>query len=246
MLKIMIVDDDTLSLDITKQALELFPEAAVVSTVVSGMEAIAYITKNPVDLVLLDIEMDEMSGFELASYLHSHYPDVSYVFVTGHSDFALDGYSYQPLSFLIKPISISRLERVLELAEEKRQMKSKPTPFEKQIGLHVDSKLEIINISDVVYLETSRRKVRVVCKDGRVLMTTETLKKLYQVFEEYGFFRSHQSFVVQIALIESISADMFRRTYLIKLKGVKEEIPLSRDNYATLRSILEQRGIKIF
>ncbi len=246
MLKILLVDDDAISMKTIKQALELFPEASVAGTAASGMEAIAYIRKNPIDLVLLDIEMDEMNGFEVASYLHSHYPDIQYVFVTGHTDFALGGYNYQPLSFLIKPISISRLEKVLKLAEEKRYAESKQNPPEKQIGLHVDSRLEIINVSDVAYFKTSGRKVRVVCTDGRVLETTETLKKLYQVFEDYGFYRSHQSFVIQLALIESISSDMFHRSYLMKLKGIKEEIPLSRDNYSTLRSILEQRGIKIF
>lgn len=246
MLRVLLVDDDSVSLKITRQALELFPEAVVEGTAASGMEAIAYIRENQVDLVFLDIEMEQMSGFEVAAYLHNNYPDVQYVFVTGHTDFALDGYNYQPLSFLIKPISISRLERVLELAKEKCQAKSEKNPSKKQIGLHVDSRLEIINISDVIYFETSGRKVRIVCKNGRTLETTESLKKLYQVFEEYGFYRSHQSVVVQIALIESISSDMFHRSYLIKLKGIKEEVPLSRDNYATLRSILEQRGIRIF
>ncbi len=246
MLKILLVDDDAGSTKITRQALELFSEVSVVGTAASGMEAIEYIRKNPIDLVLLDIEMDEMNGFELASYLHSHFPDIQYVFVTGHTDFALSSYDYQPLSFLIKPISISRLERVLELAEEKFQKKTVRESPEKQIGIHVDSRLEIINISDIAYLETVGRKVQVTCKDGRVLETTETLKKLYQIFEDYGFYRSHQSFVIQLALIESVGSDMFHRSYLIKLKGIKKEIPLSRDNYAPLRSILEQRGIKIF
>ena len=246
MLRILLVDDDAGSMEIAKRALGLFPNADVVGTAASGMEAIEFVRDNPVDLVLLDIEMDEMNGFELASYIHNHYPQVQYVFVTGHTDFALDGYSYQPLSFLIKPISISRLERVLELAEERCHTKPEQELPEKQIGLHVDSRLEIISVSDVAYLETAGRKVRVVCKDGRVLETTESMKKLYQVFEDYGFYRSHQSFVVQLALIESISSDMFHRSYLLKLKGLKEQIPLSRDNYAALRSVLEQRGIKIF
>lgn len=245
MLKILLVDDDKNSMNITKQALELFTDISVIGTASSGMEAISFVKENSVDLVLLDIEMDEMNGFEVASYLHKHYPNIQYVFVTGHTDFALDSYDYQPLSFLIKPISISRLERVLELAKEKCQPQSDREPPKKQIGIHVDSRLEIVNIDDVAYLETSGRKVKVVCKYGKILETTETLKKLYQIFEDYGFYRSHQSFVVQIALIESVSSDMFHRSYLIKLKGIKEEIPLSRDNYSDLRALLDERGIKI-
>ncbi len=245
MLNLLLVDDDSGSRKIIEQALELFPEVSVVGSVESGMEAISFIRKNPVDLVFLDIEMEEMNGFEVAAYLHSHYPNIQYVFVTGHSDFALEGYNYQPLSFLVKPISVSRLEQVLNLAAEKAQKKPLQSPSQKQIGLHVESRLEFVTIGTVAYLETVGRKVRVVCTDGRVLETTETLKKLYQVFEEYGFYRSHQSFVVQLALIESISSDMFHRSYLMKLKGIAEEIPLSRDNYSALRAVLEQQGIKI-
>ena len=245
MLKLLLVDDDELSMKITKQALALSEEAVVAGTAASGMEAIAFIQNHPVDLVLLDIEMDEMNGFEVASYLHKYYPDIQYVFVTGHTDFALEGYRYQPLSFLVKPISISRLERVLELANEKcRPAASKPP--QKQIGLHVDSRLEIVNICDVAYLETAGRKVRVVCTDHKILETGETLKKLSGVFEEYGFYRSHQSFLVQLALIESISPDLFHRSYLIRLRGITETIPLSRDRYTPLRTLLEQQGIHIF
>ena len=245
MLRVYIVDDDANAMSITKRALELFKDVSIVGTASSGMEAIQFIKSNPVDLVMLDIEMQDMSGFDVASYIHGNYPDVQYVFITGHTDFAVDGYSYQPLSFLVKPISISRLERILELAKEKCGAAKEEKLAGKQIGLHVDSRLEIVDITDVAYLETVGRKVNVVCKNGRVLESSETLKKLYRVFEDYGFYRCHQSFVVQIALIESISSDMFRRSYMIKLSGMDKQIPLSRDNYASLRSTLEQRGISI-
>ena len=245
MLKILIVDDDADSMRITKQAIELFQDVCVAGTASSAAEAIAFIKENPVNLIMLDIEMDNINGFELAAHLHSHYPQVQYVFVTGHTDFAVEGYEYQPLSFLVKPVSISKLENVLKLAKERCQPKTVENVQDKQIGLHVDSKLEIVNASDVIYLETVGRKVRVVCKNGRVLETTESLKKLYQVFEEYGFYRSHQSFVIQLSMIESVSSDMFHRSYLIRLKGIAKEIPLSRDNYGQLRGILEERGIKI-
>lgn len=76
-------------------------------------------------------------------------------------------------------------------------------------------------------------------------MANENLKTQYRVFEDYGFYRCHQSFAVQIALIESISSDMFSRSYTIKLGGMDKQIPLSRDNYASLRSTLGQRGISI-
>ena len=243
MLKILLVDDDLDAMSITRRALELFDNAMIVGEAYSGMEAMEFVKKNAVDLVLLDIEMQDMSGFDVASYLHNSYPKIQYVFLTGYTDFAVDGYAYQPLSFLVKPISVSRLERILELAEEKCSAAAEPSATHRQIGLHVDARLEIVDASDVIYLETVGRKVRVVCRGGRVLDSTETLKKLYAIFEDYGFYRCHQSFAVQLDQIESISTDMFRRSYAIKLRDCDKEIPLSRAHFAPLRDILERRGI---
>ena len=240
------MDDDTRSTSVLAQALALFPDVDIVGRVSCGMEALLFVRDNPTDLVFLDIEMDEMNGFEVAEHLHSHYPRIQYVFVTGHTDFAVDGYAYQPLSFLVKPISISRLERVLELAREKTSARSETGAGGKQIGLHVDARLEIVDVSDVAYLETVGRKARVICRDGRTLETSESLKTLCRVFEDYGFYRCHQSFVVQLALIESIKPDMFHHSYLIRLRDSQKDIPLSRDRYAGLRSILDQRGIQFF
>ena len=245
MLKILLVDDDAEAMRITRRALALFDNAKVVGEVSSGMDAMAFVKANAVDLVLLDIEMQDMSGFEAATYLHKNYPKIQYVFLTGHTDFAVEGYAYQPLSFLVKPISVSRLERILELAEEKCHAAPEMAGAHRQIGLHVDARLEIVDVADVVYLETVGRKVRVVCQNGRILDSSETMKKLFSVFEDYGFYRCHQSFAVPLDRIESISADMFHRSYTIKLRGCDKEIPLSRDHAAPLRTILEQRGINI-
>ena len=243
MLKILLVDDDANVMGITRRALELFDNAKVVGEAYSGMEAMKFVRHAAVDLVLLDIEMQDMSGFDVAEYLHKNYPKTQYVFLTGHTDFAVDGYAYQPLSFLVKPISVSRLERILELAEEKCHAAAEPTLPHRQIGLHVDARLEIVDAADVIYLETVGRKVRVVCKNGRVFDSSETMKKLFGVFEDYGFYRCHQSFAVQLDQIESIRSDMFHRSYTLKLRDSDKEIPLSRDNFAPLRAILEQRGI---
>ena len=245
MLKVLVVDDDENSMNITKRALSLFDNVSLVGSFNSGIEAIEFIRKNPINLVFLDIEMGEMNGFEVASFIHNNYPDVQYVFVTGHTDFAVEGYNYQPLSFLVKPISITRLEQILNLAEEKSGEKPPEKHTDKQIGLHVESRLEIVSVSDVAYLETVGRKVKVVCVNGRELMSSESLKKLAAVFEDYGFFRCYQSFVVKVSLIESVSSDMFHRSYIIKLKGIDREIPLSRDNSSALREILEKNGINI-
>jgi DNA-binding LytR/AlgR family response regulator len=245
MLTTLIVDDDPISLDITTSALQQFPQVEIAGTAVSGEEAIAFLKEKEVDLAFLDIEMDEMNGFELANRIHKAFPRVMYVFLTGHVRFALEGYDYQPLSFLTKPISISRMENVLAMAAEKKESSSTVGKKVHQLGIHVNGQLEMIRTDDVAYMETKGRKVHIVCRDHRELETTESMKKLAMIFEEYGFFRSHQSVLVNLELVESIRPDMFKRTYQLTLKDIEEKLPLSRDKKNELQALLQERGMQI-
>ncbi len=245
MLKILIADDEKESVETTRRVLELLGDVEIVGEVNSGLDAMEFVKNNPVDLVLLDIEMPGDNGFDTANYLHKNYPEIKYVFLTGHTDFALTGYDYAPLSFLVKPVSVSKLESVLNLLREQTGTDSKYSYMHKKIGIHSASRLEIVDVSDVIYMENVGRKVKVFCKNGRVIDSTENLKKLYDVFSDYGFYRCHQSFAVQVGEIESIGQDIFKRAYVIKLKGLDTEIPLSRDNYGELKNILKKRGISI-
>ncbi len=244
MLRILIVDDDRISRDITISALSKF-DVEVVGTASSGNEALEFLRHTKVDLAFLDIEMEEMDGFETANRIYREFPEVMYVFLTGHVEYALSGYDYQPLSFLSKPISISRLERVLALAEQKKDASQAAGQRVRQVGIHVNGQLEIVRTDEVAYMENVGRRVHVVCRDHREFDTSESLKKLALIFEEYGFFRCHQSVVVNLDLVESIQPDMFKRTYRLKLKGIPETLPLSRDRKNELQELLNERGLQI-
>ena len=244
MLRILIVDDDRISRDITISALSKF-DVEVVGTASSGNEALEFLRHTKVDLAFLDIEMEEMDGFETANRIYREFPEVMYVFLTGHVEYALSGYDYQPLSFLSKPISISRLERVLALAEQKKDASQAAGQRVRQVGIHVNGQLESVRTDEVAYMENVGRRVHVVCRDHREFDTSESLKKLALIFEEYGFFRCHQSVVVNLDLVESIQPDMFKRTYRLKLKGIPETLPLSRDRKNELQELLNERGLQI-
>ncbi len=107
----------------------------------------------------------------------------------------------------------------------------------------MDARPEIVHLDDVAYTETVGRNAHVICRNGRVPETTESIKKLCQIFEDYGFYRCHRSFVAQFALIESIRPDMFHHSYLLRLRGTEKEVLLSRDRYAALRTMPEKHDM---
>ena len=135
-LRILLVDDDPHIRGHLAALLGDFPNVIVAGSVSSGAETISFLRRAAVDLIFLDIEMGDVSGFDLARHIQSAYPKIMLVFLTGHVDFALNGYEFQPLDFLIKPVNPLRLERVILQAEELLGKRRQKTPSVR-VGLQV-------------------------------------------------------------------------------------------------------------
>lgn len=245
-LRVLLVDDDPVCLDGLCAALRRYTYVTVAGTAQNSDEAAVILQREAVDLVFLDIEMAGISGFDLARHIQNAYPHIMIIFLTGHVDFALDGYEYKPLDFLIKPVSPLRLERVLLRAQKQLEEEKPPRESPARIGLPVDGGLEIIDVNQLLYIEKSGRKVFLVNQNGERYRSYDTLQKLLGIFEPYGFFRCHQSFLVRLSAIKSIRLDSSKNSYNILLFGTDTQIPLSRNKYHELKEQLRQRGIRMF
>ena len=87
------------------------------------LEALEYVKKNPVDLALLDIDMPDMTGLELAEKIKQLNPNTSIIFITAFSQYALDAYAVHPSSYLLKPFGQARLTKEVEYALSVRAAK---------------------------------------------------------------------------------------------------------------------------
>ncbi len=229
-LHILLVDDESHARSHLAALLEDFPNVTVAGSVSGGAEAISFLRRTAVDLIFLDIEMGDVSGFDLARHIQSVYPKVMLVFLTGHVDFALNGYEFQPLDFLIKPVNPLRLERVILQAEEQLGKRTPKTPAVR-VGLQVNGGLEIIQVDSILYIEKQGRKVYLVPAKGSRYQSYDTMQTLQGIFELYGFFRCHQSFLVRLDAIQGVYLDETRKCHKILLFGTEEQIPLSRGKY---------------
>jgi len=238
-LHILLVDDEPHARSHLAALLEDFPNVTVAGSVSGGAEAISFLRRTAVDLIFLDIEMGDVSGFDLARHIQSVYPKVMLVFLTGHVDFALNGYEFQPLDFLIKPVNPLRLERVILQAEEQLGKRTPKTPAVR-VGLQVNGGLEIIQVYSILYIEKQGRKVYLVPAKGSRYQSYDTMQKLQGIFELYGFFRCHQSFLVRLDAMQGVYLDETRKCHKILLFGTEEQIPLSRGKYPELRERLRR------
>jgi two-component system LytT family response regulator len=124
-MRVLVVDDEPLAVELSCSLLKAFPDVAVVGVARSGRQALAAIRELRPELVLLDIEMPGMSGFEVVQALQAddHLPVV--VFVTAFDKYAVRAFDVNAVDYILKPLDASRLERALLRGKDRLQPLSK-------------------------------------------------------------------------------------------------------------------------
>lgn len=238
--QVLVVDDEELSRNATIVSLELYIVRENIHAADSIRTAKEILESTAVDVAILDISMQNENGFQLAEYIQENYPTTPYIFLTGYAQFALAGYHYQPLGFLIKPVNAVALGDLLAKVQPVKERNEKT---HKKIGVTFNGGFAIVDVDHVLYIEKVGRNVVVHLTDKDITLPKHSLEQMEDIFQEYGFVRVHQSFLVAIQAIEVVEADPVGSFYNIKLKGTEHKIPLSRTKYSAVKKILQQNNI---
>lgn len=240
--RVLIVDDDAPSLNMSRKAMESLLPAENIRCASTAAETIAILGEGQVDLVFLDIDMPDTSGFSIAEYLGKNCPQVKFVFLTGYVDFAARSYDYEPLDFLTKPIDLMRLRKTLERYELRSQPSSTPPACER-IAIDTNDGFTLVYPAEIAYIGKEHRVLMLHCLNGNQFVVRHSLDELESIFSDFGFFRIHQSYLVPLNNITSVRPARFGRTYEAVL-GEGVCLPVSRDKYQKLRSFLTSRGVQ--
>lgn len=239
-IRILLVDDEAQVRSAVREMLSGYKDLRIVGEAEDREAALELLDRVRADVIFSDIQMEGGSGFELAETVHRRRPDVLVVFLTGYADFALDGYSYGPVDFLLKPVSRERLEQTLSRVRERLAGRGARAA---RIGIQMDSRYRIVNVRDLACLEKCGRKVRLIWRDGSQDYTGRPMQELEEILLDYGFFRCHQSYIIPLGDVESIEKEHFGRSYRLRMHGGGREFPLSRNKYYELRDLLAQEGV---
>lgn len=185
------IDDEPMALSVISSFCDRYGGVDL-SVFTDPAEALVYVKENKPELVFLDIEMEGVSGLDVARQLTG---DCVIVFTTAYAQYALDGYDLGVVDFLHKPFSYSRFETALAKAtaaiEYIRSRQKNKVITVKEEYLNVP-----IPISEIIYIEAMNNYCRIF-RDGDVCtMTRSTLKSLIQMLPQNDFVRIHRSFVV--------------------------------------------------
>lgn len=176
---------------------------------------------NSFDLVLLDIEMDDRNGFEMAKEMRRFGNKISIIFVSGHEDYLRHGYSVQPVHFLLKPVKRDALAEAV--AADIRLNHSND-----DIVLYSGMKTMILPIDKFVYAESYNHSILVHMTES-VRFLRMSLTELDRQLEPYTASRCHNSYIVNLRYIAE-----FNRKGIITVTG--EKLPVGRKYYNDLKS----------
>ena len=213
MLRSIIVDDEPKSLENLKILSEEFvSNISVVALCKNVQEALVAIKVHKPDIVFLDIQMQNETGFDLLAQLEEINFEV--VFVTAYSEFAIKAFKFSAIDYLLKPIDIEELKAAVRKVEEKRTGKtSKRLKIlqDKLLGSGADTSkialpsvdgLIFLEMNDILYCEASSNYTIFFTVQKKQYMVCRTLKEYEELLSGHFFFRIHHSYLVNLKAIK--------------------------------------------
>lgn len=178
-------------------------------------------SKEPYDLVFLDIEMPAVDGITLAKKIRSKSENVFIVFLTSHIEYALEGYEVNALRYLTKPVDTDKLREVLKYVLDKQGSNSH------QIIIKEDGEDILIDINDVIYMESMNQNVRIVTSRGEHIIRYN-IGDFEEELKDDGFFRIHRGYLISLSKVKKLAKND------VVMDG-DVTLPVSRSNVKPLK-----------
>lgn len=158
------------------------------------------IKKELTDILILDIDMPEVSGLELAESLRDENKELIIIFLSNHEEFVFKAIEFQPFRYIRKmylntemPLAIRSAVRVIEANRDK------------QVILNTDDGEMKVMISEIMYFETEKRKIAIYLQNSKKLITNKTILEVQEIINKENFIMVHRSCVVNANYIKNIS-----------------------------------------
>ncbi|MCC6370468.1 MAG: response regulator transcription factor [Bacteroidia bacterium] len=246
MIKAIIIDDIEQARITLKKDLEVYANDITIIGEASGVVEGAKLLKTiKPDILFLDIQMQDGSGFDLLDILKEI--NFKIIFITASDAHAIKAFRYAAIDYLLKPVdpdelvaalSKYRMHRLNE--NEKYQLLNDTlksnTKQHERLALHTQDKIHIVNISDILRCESNVNYTEFYFTNSKKLLVTKTLKDFEDLLSDQGFYRVHQSHLINTKYIkEFVKTD---GGYLIMNDG--SSVPVSTRKRPEVMKMLEE------
>lgn len=244
-MRVLIVDDEKPARDLLRELVGEIEGVEIAGEAANGFEAVRRAEELAPDLLLLDIRMPKLSGFEVLELLGDRFPAI---FVTAHDDRALEAFEVQAVDYVLKPVSTERLRAALERARRRIEAGS-PAPAGRTLAraaepgdgplervlVREEGQIHVLPAVAIDYVEADDDRVVLVARGARH-GKAERLKELEAALDPQRFVRIHRSYLLNVERLARL--ELYAKDSWIAILTDGTKLPVSRAGYARLRNLL--------
>jgi two-component system LytT family response regulator len=242
-MRVVIVDDEPLARRVVKEFLAEHADIDVVAECANGFEAVKAVAELRPDLLLLDVQMPKLDGFEVLELVGG---EADVIFVTAYDTYAIRAFEVHAVDYLLKPFGAERLANALDRARERLASKVRPAqalapevradraPIDR-ILIRDRGDVHVVPVHRVDYIE-SQDDYAAVHTGGKTFLKEQTMGEFESLLDPSAFVRIHRRYLLNVARLSKIALGAKDSHVAILADGT--ELPISRSGYARLRELL--------
>jgi len=242
-LRIVIVDDEVPARMALRALLADEADAIVVGECENGFEAVRTITDLQPDVVLLDVQMPKLDGFDVLELVGAEVP---VVFVTAHDEFALKAFEVHAVDYLLKPVSPERLATALTRVRERaggarptgaalRASARPPGAFLERVVIRDGAQVHVVAVGKIDYVEAQDDYVAF-RTGGKSLLKEQTMADVEASLDPRRFVRIHRPYLLNVDRL--VRVEPYAKDSRIAILGDGTKLPVSRSGYQRLQQLL--------
>ncbi|ASU32691.1 LytR/AlgR family response regulator transcription factor [Mucilaginibacter xinganensis] len=244
----VLIDDEKHNLDNLQELLYAYcPQITVCAAALGADEGVSIILKHQPELVFLDIQMPNKTGFDLLRGLSNY--DFEVIFVTAFDNYAIQAMRFAAVDYLLKPIDINELQAAVDRAVKKCRLKvqnqqlenlihllkSQQNKEDQRIALTTLKETRFVKTSGIIRCESSNNYSTFFLQDGEELLVSKPIYEYEEILKDYGFIRCHQSHLVNKKFVKSWKKEY--GDHLLLFNGT--EVPVSRSKKDEVKRALD-------
>ncbi|HEY7171811.1 MAG TPA: response regulator [Vicinamibacterales bacterium] len=239
-MRVAIVDDEELARQVLREYLAPLPDVEVVAECANGFEAVKAVSELRPDLLLLDVQMPKLSGFEVLELVGK---EVAVVFTTAYDQYALRAFEVHAVDYLLKPFSPERLAEALSRARERLGRGERWPPPEvaaaarpraghaTRVLVRDGPRVHVIPIHKIDYVQAQDDYVAF-RSDGKDYLKEQPLAEVEATLDPSKFVRIHRSYILALDRLARVELDERENRVAVLTTGQK--LPVSRTGYTRL------------
>lgn len=214
-IKVVIIDDEAHGVESIKSFIaDNYPSFNILGTANSVKTAVDLLSKTDADLVFMDIELPDGSGFDILEKLSKR--DFDVIFVTAFNQYAIKAFKYSAIDYLLKPFDYDDMDAAIKKIisrgtnskhEEQFNALLQNTKLDKpeKIVLATAESIEFVNVKDIIHIQSDGNYSTLHIKGRNDLLVSKNLGEFENMLEDYPFFRTHQSHLVNLNFVQKVS-----------------------------------------